>query len=571
MAFDAFHSTNLSVSLYSLVDAALAKTEKSDRLRRSGATGWILRTRAGGRGKDRPLRYAWPCVISGGGSAPSARYVLLGDKSAGEAAITDDDVFIHWGGACEPLLRVAGAISASLMSEAYVSMFLRALRKGDRNVAGAADPAPQAPTPFDVVWFWEEHARPWPAVLIPCEAAQLLCADYAMRDCAAKKNAVIIYLGDPPMKTLQLDYPPIASLDGWKFGLNGPEDQRTAESARGAIERAADKKWDVASFNVAFRCATRLRQGMREVLGPAIAQQSFIKSATITAACLSSGPVVDDSDADTDTVVGDISDSEDVGRGAGGAAAGSGRKPNSKKAAGLPPPEVGDDASGAGSPAGMRAGGGAASSSGSKRRRNAARPLSPPPSASAPDVEPSPGMAEIERQLEVLEQQRAQLLRARGELEAKVRAELLDVATITSLPSTPKLQERRAAAAVATSQLRDTQASIEQQRALVDDAENAAALARERAEREFALASAKRDEALTRAARALSSARAVTSAELTRLRTVLAEQEKAVAAFSDVLPRAALGAGGVAEGGGPGATPPGHVASARATRAAGSS
>lgn len=218
--------------------------------------------------------------------------------------MSDDDVFIHWGGSCESLLRVAGAISASFVSEKYVTLFLCAVREGDRNVAGAA--APAAPSPFDVLWSREDATKPWPAVLIPREAARYLCSKSDLINCAAKKDAVIIYLGDPPMKSLTLDYPSISSLDGWKFGLNGPEDQRTAEIARGTMARIVDKKWDVSSFNIAYRSASWLRRGLSEVWGPAIAQQSFVGSATITAAFLKYGSGVDD--GDTDTVAGDISD-----------------------------------------------------------------------------------------------------------------------------------------------------------------------------------------------------------------------------------------------------------------------
>lgn len=132
-------------------------------------------------------------------------------------------------------------------------------------------------------------------------------------------------------------------------------------------------------------------------------------------------------------------------------------------------------------------------------------------------------------------------------------------------------ERRRAAALVAVSQLQVTQSSIDRQRTIAADAEETAALARKLAEDEYALATAKRNNALKVAGQTLASANETTSAEIMRLRALLDEQEEAVEAFSDVLePQelAALGIGGVVEGGGAGSSLPACAASARGARAA---
>lgn len=517
-------------ALYDRVDCAI-KTESAPL--EIGAIGWVLGQERSG---EASFRFAWPCRIFAEDAdpvAPVRYYSRLGDGV--EGSLTDSDAFIVWGSASEPLLRVVGAVSAAFSSEERVKMFMRALHEGHTRT-GAAGPPPH---PFEIVWS-RQTVLPWPALVLPHEAALLLCAKQTIQACAKKHEAALLYLGTPCSP--EYDFPPAAALSEWSFGRSKQADKKTAKEAQRVLGAATPGSvyGDATispSFDAALRAATWLHRGMEEAWGDAASPEG-------------------DGAAASDAAAAATSPATAMGRGSGGDdAVDASPAVGVTRSSASEPDDVLHSAARAAPQSSITKRQTGAASAGSKRRREASSAVAALPA----EAEPS-RLTDIERELAEVEARRSALIRARDEMAAKVCRGAWGVTALLCVSQAGlrcPSQERQAAATAAVERVEATRAAIEERRAAAVNAEAAARQARERADSSYTLAveraTAKRDAALAKASHVLASTLEETSADLVGLSAELELHVGALIGFSDVLPPPPAAAGTAA--GGPAAAP----------------
>lgn len=512
----------------------------------AGTVGWAVVLECN---SESPLPHAWPCRIIDvtslpGDAPPHVRYLRLSD--GGKAALSGADLFVPWNGECEAVLRIAGALAASLISSKSVASFMLALQAGH---AGASPSATPLSLPFDTIWVPPPSITStlpaWPGIVLPLEAATLLCARKTVLSCVRKNEAVVLYMGTP--RTLEFDFLPQGSLAGHCFGRDTQLDRSNIAAGRHTLRPSSDADPTfLPSFEVAVRCATLLRRGLADAMKQSAQPLPHSFSP------------LDDKDDSTVHSCG-------AGSTGGGVST-----------------EVWS------SPAGASASGGAASAGSKRRRRHASADIpeagaspalaaaaaatAPPAEAASavrvPAVAAAPSAAaaaaaavpsrlcDIERELEEVELRRAQLLQAREVAAIQVcpswslswlcrgghdpgvsRSGCTHYACRVVSPDS--VQERRDRAAAAAAAVRGTRESIDALEAAIVTADAAAARARELAERSFTLAVEKatqhRDAAVAQASQELAAVHDASCVGLQPLRAQLEALQSDLATYDDVL------------------------------------